>query len=359
MKFNQKFLKEKSVKGAICQIFFGIIFGLVMINSTNAQIISATHIVSDSSPTSVTQAAEAVKQSVVQTQSKLQDYFEYAEQGKRWIDTVNHYSQIIQQNAKRFTSLRGIMGFVEQQVGLSDDTLKSLSDLGKAIRVSISLKNQFIGMIRSRLAMINDLEQRARNGIFDPRADMNDLENYLTSTMGRKALARIRSREKIAEQDPEMERLTVELEKIRAARAAAEAEKKEIENRLGRETSMKTRPREVASSEDGASTPMNNPDERVSSSAEGINSMILRIGQLEQLINDLSEQERKLMKEITERYQMYQTNYDTIYFRGEQWKESVDGWLEFTKAKNAQLGKMIDIYGNTDLSSRDRIVKTP
>lgn len=352
--------KEKTNRAHVMRLY-GVIIGLVFIflgavGETKAQ--WAVTVVADTSPTTIHQVQEATKQSILQgwimrdgLDSKIQNYLHYAKEVQQWLDVINKYSAMIEQNVKRFTSLRGILGVVESQLGLSDDTLKALSDLGQAIRATISLKQQFIGLIRSRLAMIENLERRARSGIFNPQADLADLEDYLTTTMGRTAQARLRTRAKIAEQDPEMERLTVELEKIRASRTAAEKERADINQKLGRETSLTSRPRTVVVGEDGSSTPTTDPNGRTSLSIDGTNTMILRLGQLDQLIADLIKQEQDLVEKIAKRYQQYQARFDEAYFTAEQWKEATSGWTAFTEAKNAELGKLIDNYGNENIPS--------
>lgn len=367
MFFGRK-LKEKSFSGVITQICFGVFFAMLWLQAANpvrAQVVTATHIVSDSSPTTIKQTQDIATQSILQStiaktglEAKLQDYIKYAKEAQHWIDQINKYSKMIENQARQFTSMRGILGVAEKELGLSNESLKALADLGTAIRTTFSLKTQFIGMIRSRLAMIEDLDRRARAGIFDPSADLNDLEDYLTQTMGRQAKARLQTRAKLAKQDPQLERLTKELEVIRASRTAAEAERNDINVKLGREASLQTLAPNVDVNDQGAAQ-VQTATGRQTLSVDAVNALIARLGQLDLLIAELTKQESELIDRIAKIYQNYQGSFDNIYFTGEQWQEAVDGWLAFSEAKNAEIGKMVDAYGNTDLADRPRVVATP
>lgn len=324
----------------------GILLGLMFLSPTYAQF--AVHILSDTSPTTIKQTQDLATQTVLQgamvktnEASFIKQVAEYGEQAKRWMDTVSHYSQMINDNAKRFTSLRGILKAAESQLGLSEDTLKALADVGDLIRGAYTLKNQFVALVQSRLAMIESLERRARNGIFDPRADLLDLENYLKNSVGREARRTLITREKIAQTDAVMEKLTRDLQEVRAERAAVEKELADLQKNISKETSLKRGSREAGSDENsGASTTVFD-DSRVSVSGDAVQTDTIRIGSLETALRDLKKRESELLDKIRERYESYQVGYDKAYYTAYEWNNTLEAWKQFNDEKIKQIDGLI------------------
>lgn len=351
----QNLFRGKTAGSRCFQILIGLWFGFFVLQSVFAFPVT---IVGDVSPTTVVQVQQATQQTTIQTsmaidtkQSRIQQYLEYARQAQRWIETVNHYSAIVAQNVQKFTSLRGILSVVEKNLGLNDDTLRAISDIGQAIRATLSLKSQFLNMIQSKLAMIQSMENRVRNGILDPQADLADLEDYLKRTMGRDARAVLLTRERLARVNPELTRLTEEWQKVHDKRIFAEKEKRDLQEKLQIETSLSNGTRQVSVGDDGSSTVQTG---RVSVSSDGVSAIVARIGVLELLIEDYLKQERELEEKIQKIYQKAHSNFDQVYFTGEKWTEYMDGWTALQAAKNQSITGLIDSYG-----TRGRVVPTP
>lgn len=346
MKLN---LNEKSLKARLAQAALGLLIGLlVMPPQTPAQ--WTVHINADTSPTTLAQVEQLGQQTATQTvllaENKagfLKQALEYAKEAERWMQKVRQYTETVVREVKRFTTLKGIMSAAEKQLGLSDDTLKALADVGQLIRAAFTLKNQFISLVRTRLAMIESLERRARNGIFDPRADLEDLEDYLQHSIGRSAQATLATRQKLAEKDADLERWTYELGTVRAERAAKQKELEDIKHQLGRESQLSSNTRETGATEEGGSSTVFG--ERVSLSADAVQAMTIKAALLEQQIQTLVQREQELMDKIAKRYKEHHERFDETFSIARKWRATMDGWNKFSQQKQQEMKRMLDHYG--------------
>ncbi|HLM61136.1 MAG TPA: hypothetical protein VK308_10045 [Pyrinomonadaceae bacterium] len=342
---------NRQLKTKLFGFFFGMWMAFTLTIPVSAQ--WTVHVNSDTSPTTFQMLQQMGSQLAAQSSiatatnsSKVAQALEYVKTAERWIATVEQYTTQIMGDVRRFTSLKGIMSTVEKQLGLSDDTLKALADIGEIIRGSFTVKNQFLSLVRTRLSMIESLERRARSGIFNPQADLQDMEEYLRYSIGREAATRVATFVKLKETDPLLERLNYELEKVRAERAAKQKELDSINQQLGREGGLSTRPRVAGSDQDGNST-TSFDGSRQSLSPEAVSTLTARASSLEEQIQKLVEQEQKLVNEIQERYESIQKNYDSAYLKGRYWSSVIDGWNDFDVIKREELENMIDLYGTT------------
>ena len=341
---------HRRTKNKARTFILGMLLALLLTQPVTGQF--TVNINSDTSPTTFQglqlmgqQLASQVNIATDSKQSRISQALEHIKTAQRWIESVEQYTNMILGNVRRFTSLKGILTTVEKTLGLSDDTLKALRDVGEVIRGAITLKNSFISLVRTRLQMIESLAARARNGIFNPEADLRDLEEYLLYSLGREAGARLASRQRLAEIDPLIERLTYELQKVRAERAAKITEYTNIKAQLDREGGLLANARAAGVDGNGASTTVfgNN---RQSLSPEAVQTLTLRAGQLEQQIAWYDEQERKLMDELQARYEEMQKNYTSAYLKGRYWQSVIQGWEALDEVKQRELENMIDGYGN-------------
>jgi hypothetical protein len=363
---------NKKLKTKLFGFFFGMWMAFTLTQPVTAQ--WTTWQVGDSSPTTfaqlniiaaqlLTQNAQLTAQSAqlatqnaqlaaqgtiatATTGSKIAQALEYIQTANRWIAQVEQYTNLITSNIRRFTSLKGILQTVEKQLGLSDDTLKALADVGEIIRGAFTLKNNFLSLVRTRLRMLESLEARARDGIFNPRADLEDLEEYLRYSIGREAATRVATLERLKETDVLLERLTYELGQVRAKRVAKQEELHNINIQLGREGSLATRPRVAGVDSEGSSTTVFDSS-RQSLSAEAVQTLTLRAGQLEEQIESLIAREQELVNQIAERFEEIQGVYDSAYLKGNYWTSVMNGWKDFDIIQTEELENLVDIYGRT------------
>lgn len=372
-------MKQRKIS-ILNQIVLGWVIGFMIAQPMFAQfgLPQPVWVIGDSSPTSLAQLEQQVQQTFVQTSiafqqiaqtglqttvavesttSRIQTYLEYIETAKRWLDTVTHYSNVVISNVRRFTTLKGIMGFVEKELGLSTDTLKALADVGQLIRSMYALKNQFLSLIFTRLDMIQNLESRARNGIFNPTADLQDLENYLQNSIGRSAAATVATREKLAEYDNELELWTHQLLQIRAEIAEKEKKLKKIQDEMEIEGNLSQEARETGADVDG--NPTTAGSGRVSLSGDKILTLTIHAGQLESQIIELKKQEKDLIDKIKARYDEHHARFDNSYYTAKRWKNTLDGWQLFSAAKKQEIANIIDNYGSGGEVTADTPTPTP
>lgn len=336
------------------QIALGWFIGFLVAQPLFAQVPGLPQpviVIGDTSPTTIAQMQQQTQQTVLQTsvaadakQSRIQTYLEYVKQAERWADTVNQYSETKIREVQRFTTLKGTMGFAEKQIGLSTDTLKAMGDVGELIRGVYTLKKQYQSLVRTRLAMIANLERRGREGIFNPTADLQDLEDYLQNSIGRSAQATLATREKLAEHDDELELWTHQLVEVRRQLAEKEVELKKIQDELKKEAGLSQDARQTGANEDG--TPADTGQTgRVSLSAEKIATLTTRTGQLEIQIIELKKQEAELIDKIKQRFDEYHARFDDSFYTAKKWQQTLDGWQMFSDIKKQEIRNMIDHYG--------------
>ncbi len=173
---------------------------------------------------------------------------------------------------------------------------------------------------------------------------MQDLEDYLQNSIGRSAQATLATREKLAENDNEMELWTHQLEEIRAQIALKELELKKIQDALKKEAGLSKDARQTGANEDG--TPADTGQTgRVSLSAEKIAILTSRTGQLESQIIELKKQEAELIDKIKQRFDEHQARFDDSFYTAKKWQQTLDGWQMFSDTKKQEIRNMIDHYG--------------
>jgi hypothetical protein len=129
------------------------------------------------------------------------------EELNRWIETVNQYTRMYENAIGQLTNLKGILRTADELLA-QDKRLRSLiSNWGQVIRLSFRVKNQLTNLITGNLRAIANMEQRLRNGIFDPEADRRDFEEYLRYGIGRTAQDTESELERLRRMDNQFERL--------------------------------------------------------------------------------------------------------------------------------------------------------
>lgn len=332
----------------LVQFIIGLLIGLFLSQPINAQV-GAVHIVSDSSPTSMKQLVEQTKQTIaqlklVQTQdlSRLEMLAEYIKQGSRWLETVQHYAAVVESNLRRFTTLKGIMGFTEQQLGLKEDTLKALAAIGQSVRGIFTLKAQLESLVTTRLRMLQSIEDRARSGIFNPTADLYDLEDYLRNSIGRDAQTVIATRERLAQFDNELERWTHDLEVYRARKVAVLKLKYETLELLKQETERQQSARAVSADANGNPVNSNPSGQRVSVSSEAIAALNKQLFDCETELNRLDALISDLIGKIEARYKKYHMKFDESKHDAVDYDNSLEAWDNFLSIKNEAALEMLE-----------------
>jgi len=120
------------------------------------------------------------------------------EEANRWIQ---HYTNLVQQ----LTTLGGVLKAADDLVAKQKNAITTMSNIGRTVRASFQLKDQLEAIVTTRLDMIKRIDDRLRKGIFDPEADLRDLDEYLSNSIGRSSQDTIANRERLARMDNQLE----------------------------------------------------------------------------------------------------------------------------------------------------------
>jgi len=213
-------------------------------------------------------------QYVLQVQKKL-------EEATRWVETVQHYATMVDKTIQQLSTMQGVLRTVDEHLAQNVRLVRLISSVGQIVRGSFQLERQLETMIRYRIYMLKNIDDRLRAGIFNPEADLNDLENYLKYTMGRSAQDTVAKLDKLALNDSQLESWCV--------RRAQVQEKLAIAREIRDKAQMQLE------------TEKNKPDPDQANMAH-LNDVILKQWSV---IVDLENEHAELQDKITERAAKY------------------------------------------------------
>lgn len=129
------------------------------------------------------------------------------EEINRWVETVNQYSRMYENAVGSLTNLKGILRTVDEALANERRMRSLVSNWGQAVRLSFKLKSQLVNLVTGSARAIMNIEQRLRNGIFDPEADKRDFAEYLRYGIGKTAQDAEAEVERLKRMDNQLERL--------------------------------------------------------------------------------------------------------------------------------------------------------
>jgi chromosome segregation ATPase len=255
----------------------------------------------------------------VQAQWTVYDPAQYALQVKkkideatRWLETVRHYAEIYEKAAQQVTTLGGILKTTEDLVAKQRNMIATMSNIGQTVRGAYRLKNQLETLVVTRIRALKAINDRLRNGIFDPEADLRDFEEYLRNSIGRSSQDTVANLERLARMDNQLERLRHDLEVAKFRRAGVEQQKKlALENIAG----------ELAKPEDARC-------------ASCISDIKQELANCELLIAHLDSEITRLQTEIETRVKKYNVVLEERVNFGQQVQAVNQAWTEFNGTKD-------------------------
>jgi hypothetical protein len=225
------------------------------------------------------------------------------EEANRWI---KHYTNLVQQ----LTTLGGVLKAADDLVAKQKNAITTMSNIGRTVRASFQLKDQLEAIVTTRLDMIKRIDDRLRNGIFDPEADLRDLDEYLRNSIGRSSQDTIANRERLARMDNQLEVWQRELILKEQKKSWAKGKQK-----------MTT---ELLYAED------QKPDEQKCSAC--IASLKDELANYEILIAQLEVEILDLRCQIENRVKQYNIQMQERIRFGEQVQSLNDGWSRFNNS---------------------------
>src|SRR5215813_86245 len=138
------------------------------------------------------------------------------EEVNRWLETVRHYQEMYTKAVEQLTTLRGVLKTVDTTLFKNQQMALLANDIGKVISDSQKLRRRLDGMVRYQISSLKSIDDRLSQGIFDPDADLRDLQNYLLYTMGRDARQTVDQMMRTARADVQPSAWMTEQERLRA-----------------------------------------------------------------------------------------------------------------------------------------------
>jgi hypothetical protein len=222
------------------------------------------------------------------------------EEANRWLQ---HYTNLVNQ----LTTLGGVLKAADDLVSKQKNAITTMSNIGRTVRASFQLKDQLEAIVTTRLNMIKRIDDRLRNGIFDPEADLRDLDEYLRNSIGRSSQDLAANRERLVRMDNQLELLQRELKYKTYKKAWGEGKQKEARINL-------TKQEQVPEDLRCASC--------IASLTQELASYELLIAQLESEIEDIRCQIENRVKE-------YNIQMEERGMFGEQVESLNDAWSQF------------------------------
>jgi hypothetical protein len=245
-----------------------------------------------------------------QAQWTVYDPAQYALQISKKIEEANRWIEHRTKLVEQLTTLKGVLQKTEDLVAKQNNAITTMSNIGRTVRGAYQLKNQVEAIVTTRLRWLKSIDDRLRNGIFDPDADMRDFDEYLRESIGRASQDTIANRERLARMDNQLEKWQLELNKARVARAEAEAKSN---------AAKELRDEELAKSE----------SERCAQCIADLNQEMAAYGIL---ITQLRPQIVDLEYQIENRVKQYNIQMQERIRFGEQVQSLNDGWSRFNNS---------------------------
>jgi chromosome segregation ATPase len=192
-------------------------------------------------------------------------------------------------------------------------------NIGRTVRGVFLLKNQLEALVKTRIRAIQAINQRLKNGIFDPDADLRDFEEYLKDSIGRTSQDTVANLERLARMDNQLERLLYDMQTASARKAGAEAQKKQAQANLDKELAK--------------------PESQRCASC--ISDLKQEISSCELLITQLDAEISRLQAEMVKRTKQYNVVLDERTKFGQEVQSTNEAWQNFNKDKD-ELDKLLD-----------------
>ena len=151
---------------------------------------------------------------------------------REWVDEIQRYQTMYTTAVQQLTTLRGVLQIADKQLARDRETARLTSDIADIIRGSNKLQNQVRSMVKYQVAALQQIDDRLRNGIFDPDKDIADLEEYLVYSMGRNSKQTIQLAIRAAQTDAQLNKWKTERQGVAEKLAKAQEQLQKLNARL-------------------------------------------------------------------------------------------------------------------------------
>jgi hypothetical protein len=239
-----------------------------------------------------------------------------------WSEKVRQHQMLYTNAVEQLTTLGGILKRVDEELAKDKELARLTNDISDIIRGSVKLKNQIENQTRYQIAALQRIDNRVRNGIFDPEQDLQDFEDYLMHSMGRNSKQTIRLAVNTANADAILSVWMDQRRELSKKRAEAYKELDELIKKLDE---LKKRAKRDNKPLDPSSTqPLN----------ETVYQTQTLIGKLEK---DIAELEEKIQQRLNA-HGLRLSDMENFAYQVESAKVA---WLELQKTKQ-EISKAFD-----------------
>ena len=153
---------------------------------------------------------------------------------QEWTQKIQQYQMLYTNAIQQLTTLRGVLQIADKQLAKDMETARLTNDIAEIIQGSYKLQNQVRGMVKYQVAALQQIDDRLRNGIFDPDKDIADLEEYLLYSMGRNSKQTIQLAIRAARTDAQLNKWNTERQDVAGRLAEAQEQLQRLDARLDR-----------------------------------------------------------------------------------------------------------------------------
>jgi hypothetical protein len=238
------------------------------------------------------------------------------EEVNRWVETARHYQDMYTKAVEQLTTLRGVLKTVDTQLFKNQQIALLANDIAKIINDSQRLKQRLEGMTRYQIRFLKSIDDRVSQGIFNPDADLNDLQNYLLYAMGRDARQTVDQMLRNARADTQLATWMAQREKVEIDLSVVSTQIKEKRAMLPKDGVV--------------------PDDQAN--VQHLNQVIL---ELETKAGDLQKRIAELTEKIEQRIKEHGLRLQDMENFGYEVQAAVEMWKGLEKTK-ADLQKTLD-----------------
>jgi hypothetical protein len=241
---------------------------------------------------------------------------------QEWAQKVQQYQMLYTNAVQQLSTLGGILGRVDKELSKNLKWAQTTNDISDIIQGTIQLKRQVENQTRYQINALQRIDDRLKNGIFDPEQDLQDFENYLVHTMGRNSKQTIRMKLRTADADSQVSKWWTEKQRLAGQLAIEEKKLGDLRKQMDQ---VKKHPEQGEDPRDpDTSQPLN----------EAVYQSELLIGELEREIATLEEK-------IQERLTAHGLRLSDMENFAYQVQSAKVAWLELQKTKE-EINKAFD-----------------
>ena len=232
------------------------------------------------------------------------------EEINRWVETVRQYQEMYTKAVEQLTTLRGVLQTVDKTLFKNQQIALLANDIGKIITSTQKLKRRMESMVRFQINSLKSIDDRLSQGIFDPDADLRDLQNYLLYTMGRDARQTVDQMMRTARSDAQLASWVDRKNKLEFEKATVSTKLNELYVRLDLE---------------------NAADAEGQRNIQQLNELI---SQFDKQIDEIDKELKELLEKIQQRFKDHGLRLQDMENFGHEVLATNEMWKELQKTKD-------------------------